>query len=297
MIMFQLLGPVSVADQPSDSVISRVRTVRAVLATLLRDANQHVSTDRLAECVWSNPPASAHANLRTHITALRRALNDCSDQLGERLTTRRGGPGDRAAYRLTAAPDEIDANVFTELADHGHEQLAEQHPRQAVETLRAALHLWRGPIGEDLPDTPALRAWAAELTERWLTAGDDLAEARLQVAVHAGLVATLRRRLAANPHRERTAELLIRALYAAGERTAAITAYERFRTQFVDELGIEPSSRLQDIHIGLLRDEPTANGKRTTSPLRGQTAIRLSQPVRHAPANRRHTASRLQPRR
>jgi DNA-binding SARP family transcriptional activator len=199
MIMFYLLGPVKVADQPSDSVISRKRVARALLATLLHHANQHVSTDRIADCVWSDPPASAHANLRTQITALRRALSDCSGGLGDRLTTRRGGPGDRAAYQLTAEPDEVDATVFTKLADHGHEQLIRQHPSEAIETLRAALHLWRGPIGEDLPDTPILRAWAAELTERRLTAGDDLAEARLQVADHTGLVATLRRRLAANP--------------------------------------------------------------------------------------------------
>jgi DNA-binding SARP family transcriptional activator len=299
MIMFYLLGPVKVADQPSDSVISRKRVARALLATLLHHANQHVSTDRIADCVWSDPPASAHANLRTQITALRRALSDCSGGLGDRLTTRRGGPGDRAAYQLTAEPDEVDATVFTKLADHGHEQLIRQHPSEAIETLRAALHLWRGPIGEDLPDTPILRAWAAELTERRLTAGDDLAEARLQVADHTGLVATLRRRLAANPHRERTAELLIRALYASGDRPAAISAYETFRAQLVDDLGIEPSGHLQEFHIGLLKDEPVDEvpATRTSGGTRSRTSARLTQSARRAPTNRRRAPGRrLSPR-
>jgi DNA-binding SARP family transcriptional activator len=262
MIIFNLLGPVSVADEPSDSAISRLRGVRAVLATLLHHANQYVSADRLAECVWLSPPASAQANLRTQITTLRRALDDCSTGLGGRLTTRRGGPGDRAAYRLTATPDEIDADVFTSLADRGHQQLAGQRPAEAAETLRAALRLWRGPIGDDLPDTPALRVWAAELTERRVSAADDLAEARLQVADHAGLVATLRRGLAADPHRERTAGLLIRALYADGDRRAAIAAYHMFRTRLVDDLGIEPSAPLQQIHIALLKDEPISGSSR-----------------------------------
>src|SRR5262249_23764615 len=151
--------------------------------------NQHVSADRLAECVWPTPPRSAHANLRTQIADLRGALDDCADGLSARLTTRRGGTGDRTAYLLAVEQDEIDANVFAGLADHGHEQLVQQHPAQAIDALQAALRLWRGPVGDDLPDTPTLRAWTAELTERRLIAADDLAEARLQVADHTGLVA------------------------------------------------------------------------------------------------------------
>jgi DNA-binding SARP family transcriptional activator len=296
MIMFQLLGPASIAHQPPDSAVARVRGVRAVLATLLHHTNQHVTTDRLAECVWPTPPASAYANLRTHITTLRRALNGCSTGLGQRLITRRG-PGDRAAYQLTATPDEIDAVVFTTLADQGHEQLITHHPGKAAQTLRAALRLWRGPIGEDLPDTLAQRAWAAELTERHLTAGDDLAEAQLHIADHTALIPTLRRRLATNPHRERTAELLIRALHATADRPAAITAYEQFRTQLAHDLGIEPSTRLQRIHIALLKDEPMANSKQPPTPLRAHAPTRRLQAAHHPPTKRRQTPSHPPPRR
>jgi DNA-binding SARP family transcriptional activator len=294
MIVFRLLGPVGVEHQPDDSALARVRGVRAVLATLLHHADQYVSADRLADCAWPDPPASAQANLRTQITALRRALDQCSDGLGRRLTTRRGGPGDRAAYRLAARPDEIDAAVFTTLADQGHEHLAGQRPRQAAEALRGALRLWRGSIGEDLPDTPALRAWAAELTERRLTVEDDLAEARLRLADHAGLVAALRRRLAADAHRERTAELLMRALHATGERTAAITAFEKFRSQLVEDLGIEPSARLRQIHIALLNDEPTTETAGATTPHRHSegTSAKSTKPTRQASTSRRRAPNR-----
>jgi DNA-binding SARP family transcriptional activator len=263
MIPFLILGPVAIAGQPPDGPMTRHRGVRAVLATLLHYANQHVSADHLVTCVWANPPASAHANLRNHIAALRRTLNDCLPNGGQRLTTRRGSP---AAYRLAATPDEIDATVFTALADRGHEQLANQHPRQAAKTLRTALHLWRGPIGEDLPNTPTQRAWAAQLTERRLTANDDLAEARLRIGDHIGLVATLRQQLATNPHRERTAELLIRALHATGDRTAAITTYQQFRTQLANDLGTQPSTHLQHLHHALLHNRPINRPARRRPP-------------------------------
>jgi DNA-binding SARP family transcriptional activator len=293
MIVFRVLGPVGVAHQPDDSVLSRLRGVRAVLAALLHNPNQHVTIDRLAERIWPNPPASAHPNLRTHIAELRRALSECSPGLEQRLTTRRGGRGESAAYRLAVRPDEVDAAVFIDLADRGREQLATRRPRLAAANLRAALCLWRGPIGEDLPDTPTLRGWAAELTERRLTANDDLAEARLQLADHTGLVAHLRRQLGANPHRERTAELLMRALHADGDRSAAIAAYEQFRTQLVDDLGIEPSARLQELHVALLRGALTANGIQSAMvpiPLRRDgNPVRFSQPTRRAP-EKRHRA-------
>jgi DNA-binding SARP family transcriptional activator len=259
MIVFRLLGPVGLAHQPEDSALTRLRGVRAVLATLLHHANHHVTVDRLALCVWPDPPSSAPSNLRTQIAILRQALNDSGAGMGARLTTRRGGRG-QGAYRLAVAADELDATVFARLADEGHDHLANERLEQAVDVLRGALRLWYGPAGEDLPDTPAQRQWAAELTERELAAGEDLAEARLRLRDHAGLVAQLRRQLSANPHRERTAGLLIRALRATGDRTAAIAAYEAFRAQLVDDLDLEPSAQLQGMRIALLKDESKAPG-------------------------------------
>ena len=61
MVIFQLLGLAAVAGRPPDGPLARHRGVRAVLATLLHHANQHVGSDRLAACVWANPPTSAHA--------------------------------------------------------------------------------------------------------------------------------------------------------------------------------------------------------------------------------------------
>lgn len=50
---------------------------RAVLAGLALEANRPVSLDRLSQMVWAGPtPASAVANLRSHVAGLRRAVGD-----------------------------------------------------------------------------------------------------------------------------------------------------------------------------------------------------------------------------
>lgn len=211
---------------------------------------------------------SVHANMRTHMTALRKALAMCSQGLSDRLETRRGGGGGAGAYRLVAEPEEIDAWLFARLADEGQQYLATGHPAAAAEGLKAALELWHGPIGEDLPDTLPLRSWAASLAERRLTASEDLAEARLVLEDHAGLVPRLRHHATESPFRERPVELLMRALHATGDRSSAIRTFQSFRVRLVDELGIEPSARLQKVHLALLRDEPILHAVRepTTTP-------------------------------
>lgn len=256
MVIFRLLGPVSVSGQPDGESPIATPRVRALLVALLRHPDQHVPLGRLAEYVWATPPASAQANMRTHIAALRKALDRSSPGLGQRLQTRRGSGGGEGAYRLVAEPEEVDASLFTSLAEQGQHLLASKAPLAAAKAVKAALRLWHGPIGEDLPDTLPLRSWAATLTERWLTAREDLAEARLMLEDHAGLVAGLRHHAAESPFRERPVELLMRALHATGDRSSAIRAFHSFRVRLVNELGMEPSARLQKVHLTLLRDEP-----------------------------------------
>jgi DNA-binding SARP family transcriptional activator len=279
---FRLLGPLEVVDAGRDVAITAGKR-RALLTLLLLHRNAVVPADRLIEELWSGrPPPTAAKSLQVHVSQLRKELVAAAGTDEAALLTRAGG------YVLEVPHDSVDIARFEDAVAAGEHALADGRPADAAARLRDALDLWRGPIGDDLPDTPALRAWAAELTERKLTAEDDLAEARLQLADHAGLVATLRRRLAANPHRERTAELLIRALHTTGDRNAALGAYQSFRAQLVDDLGIEPSSQLQTIHVELLRDDGATDGERARGGARsGQAMTR----IRHKPGNRRRALS------
>ncbi|MGC4808200.1 AfsR/SARP family transcriptional regulator [Micromonospora sp. DT233] len=230
--------------------------MRALLLALLLYADRYVSFNTLAEHLWFEPPLSAQANLRTHATALRRVLAQIAPGQQDRLHTRRGGVGGTGAYRLEARAEEIDSAAFTELAYRGQRELMTSQPAAAVDTLRQALRLWRGDVTEDVPQTLPLSSWAMSMRERRLTVIDDLAQARLAVGDHVGLAAMLRRHSSANPMRERAAENLMRALDATSDRPGAIAAFQEYRVRLIAELGIEPSPRLQKLHLSLLRGEP-----------------------------------------
>ena len=91
---FRLLGPVEAVGGDGLPIALGQRP-RTVLALLLLDANEVVSTDRLIEGIWSEaaPPASAAGSLQVNVHALRKAIGP------ERIVTR--SPG----YAIRVEPD------------------------------------------------------------------------------------------------------------------------------------------------------------------------------------------------
>ena len=256
MVRFYLLGPVGIRIPPNSRFPIPKPQIRALLVALLRHPGQHIPFDRLAEHLWTTPPASARSNMRTHLATLRKALDTCAPGLGQQIETRRAGSDGASAYRLVVDPKQVDTCLFTDLTAEGQHGLATGQPHLAIKALTTALDLWHGPIGEDLPNTLTLRSWATLLTERRLTATEDLAQARLMLGDHTGLVARLRDHATENPLRERATELLMQALHAAGNRPGAVAAYRQHRIRLADELGMQPSPRLRELHLALLREEP-----------------------------------------
>src|SRR5215468_7244046 len=73
---------------------------RGLLAVLAIRANERVSTDRIADELWSeSPPPTAQASLRVSVSKLRALLGDERDV----LETVPGG------YRLALAAEQLDA--------------------------------------------------------------------------------------------------------------------------------------------------------------------------------------------
>jgi tetratricopeptide (TPR) repeat protein len=157
---------------------------------------------------------------------------------------------------LRVGPDDLDAWRFERLADEGCRALRNSQPKVAVETLQAALGLWRGtPFGELSTDSFAV-AEAARLEERQLAALEARLEADLALGRHCEVAAELEALVAEHPYRERLLAHLLLALYRAGRQAEALRAFACMRRRLGDELGIEPSRSVRMLEEAILLQKP-----------------------------------------
>ncbi|WP_433732629.1 BTAD domain-containing putative transcriptional regulator [Nocardia sp. CA-129566] len=238
-----LLGPFEVRDAEDRPIPIAGVKVRALLARLAMEPGRVVPADVLADAIWDGRPPENGANaLQALVSRVRRAIG----------TTRVEGraPG----YRLVIDPVDVDVVRFERLTAAGRES-------RELAALREAEALWRGPALTDLLEVRFAADAAVRLDELRL----DAAECRLGLEVAAGndVLDELRVLAEAHPLTERIQGLLIRALYAAGRQADALAAYERTRDRLGDELGIDPSPELTELHLSILRQEPTPARRRT----------------------------------
>ena len=142
------------------------RKRRSLLALLLLNAGEVVSTDHLVEELWAGrPPKAAIGSLQNLVSDLRKALGR------ETVLTREPG------YVLDIDPNCVDLHQFERLVAQAAEG-GDAVRRSAL--LHEALALWRGPALADL----ALRALRlveiARMEELRTTAREELIEAELE---------------------------------------------------------------------------------------------------------------------
>ncbi|SEF37521.1 DNA-binding transcriptional activator of the SARP family [Amycolatopsis pretoriensis] len=242
---FLLLGSVDARSGAEHLRLTSQRQ-RALLAALLMTPNVVVPLQRLVEVVWGEAaPASAMANLRTHVSRLRQQLAALGG--GQRIQARAGG------YLIETRPDEVDVERFRRIASHGHRAFVAGDDALAAQLLGQALSLWRGQPLSGLPPTPAIDGEAQRLLEaRWAVVEDDC-RARMNLGACADVAGELRRLVADHPLHERLWSLLMLALAGAGQQAAALDAYSVIRDRLADELGAEPGPDLRDAHSAVLR--------------------------------------------
>jgi DNA-binding SARP family transcriptional activator len=236
---FRILGPLDVVIEGQSLTLGGHKQ-RALLAVLLLDSGRVVSTDRIVDALWGeHPPRTAPTSLQNLVSQLRKALGP------ELVETKPPG------YRLRIAPGELDLNRFRALVEKARVGVREDRGK----TLRDALALWRGaPLEEFTYDTFAASE-IARLEELRLAALEDRIEADLESGGDAELVGELEVLVAQHPLRERLRSQLMLALYRAGRQAQALSLYQEGRRALVEELGIDPSPALQNLHAAILRQE------------------------------------------
>jgi DNA-binding SARP family transcriptional activator len=248
---FRILGPLEICGSDGETVALRAPKLRTLLVVLLLRPNAAVSAGRLETALWPDrPPRSAPGVIRTYASGLRAALS-----LGEggRLPGLAKEPG---GYRLALAPGDLDLDVFDDLSAQGRDALARGDAARAAQLLADALGLWRGEPGADVTLDCDSAAILADVAERRVRAEEAWAEARLLLGGGADLIDRLRILVTEQPLRERTCGQLMRALYRAGRKTEALEEFHALRGRLADELGIEPSALIQDLHQRILADQP-----------------------------------------
>jgi DNA-binding SARP family transcriptional activator/class 3 adenylate cyclase len=238
-LTIRLLGPLDV-ERGGEVVAVAGQKQRAVLALLALHAGEVLPTEMLIDRLWGeNPPRTAPTSLQNAISHLRKVLG-----AGSVVTRPRG-------YALALDRQQVDAHRFETLLETAAGTEAETRLR----ILREALQLWRGPPLADFTYEAFAQGEIARLEDRRLAAREERLDAELELGRSADIVGELESLVEQNPLRERLRGQLMLALYRSGRQAEALQAYQEARRTLVDELGIEPSPDLQQLHASILRQE------------------------------------------
>src|SRR4051794_24073182 len=218
---------------------------RAVLAMLGLEANRPVTADRLIDGLWGEaPPPSAAKMLQNYVLRLRKAL---ADDGGAEIVTRGRG------YELRIDPSLVDACRLEQLVAGASRAAAGGEANGAA---REALALFRGEPLADVAHEPFAGAEIRRLEELRLTAAELAVDADLAAGHDQEIVPELDALLAANPLRERLYAQRMLALYRSGRQAEALEAYREARRTLVEEVGLEPTPELRELHDAILRQDP-----------------------------------------
>jgi predicted ATPase/DNA-binding SARP family transcriptional activator len=253
-VRISVLGPLEVRDAAGGLAPVGGARLRSLLIRLVISDGRPVSVERLAEDLWAGGgPAEAANAIQALVSRLRIAAGRDVVEYGP------------TGYRLAVDPGQVDARAFEQLVATARSVLADGDQAAGAELLAEALSLWRGPAFIDVADAPFAAAPITRLSELRLAAIEDRADADLGLGRGGELVPELEELAAAHPLRERLRGQLMRALYAAGRQADALSTYEDTRQALADQLGVDPSPALAEVHLAILRGDPQLTAEQTDS--------------------------------
>jgi DNA-binding SARP family transcriptional activator/Flp pilus assembly protein TadD len=247
-VEFCLLGPLIVRVNGALVPIPRGKQT-ALLAALLLQSGQTVTSPQLADLLWSPvPPPSSAITLQNYVKRLRQALGV---PVRDRIKTRPGG------YLIEVGPGELDVRSMEADLAGARRAAREAAWLTAAELSAAALAHWRGePLsGVELGPLAVIQE-IQRLAEIRTQAHELRIEADLHLGRDAEVIAELRQAVVTTPLREHLHALLMQALYRCGRRAEALEAYRQARRLLIDELGSEPGPELRALHQKILADDP-----------------------------------------
>ncbi len=261
--VFGLLGPLQLSVDGTVVPLGTPKQ-RAVLASLLMNRNRPVAADSLINVVWGeDPPSEARASLHAYVSNLRRLFGTVG--IDGRSMLEKVSPG----YQLNVGEFDVDLGRFIRERNEGVQAATAGRFSEASRHYTAALSEWRGDVLEDLRGFDFVSVFATAMAEDRIATHIALAESEIACGRAKTVTAALERLVADHPYREPAWEQLMMAYYISARQSDALDAYQRLKTILADELGIDPSPPLRDLHERILRQEPMDSKPPTNTTLAG----------------------------
>ena len=243
-VRFSILGSLHIEVDGCEVELGSPKQ-RALVAALVIDIGEVVSSARLAETLWGeDQPDDASRAIRTYVSRLRRTLFVAG---GERarsvLVTFPTG------YALIVDPQCVDACRFEVMVQTARKSRSAD---LTCDLTRAALALWRGDALFEF-DHERENTEASRLAELRRVATELSADAMLRLGRYQEVVEELDVAVVRDPLRERLRGQLMVALYRSGRQADALAVYRSLRRELVDDLGMEPSGQLRRLETAILQ--------------------------------------------
>ncbi|MFB9800109.1 BTAD domain-containing putative transcriptional regulator [Streptomonospora salina] len=241
-----MLGPISAWSHAGDPLPVGGPRQRCVLGTLLLELGKEVTVDRLIEYLWDDdPPRTARSVIQVQISHLRRSFPDV-------IKTTAGG------YLARVDPDDVDLHRFRSFVARAK---AAGDPAEEVVLWDEALTCWRGQpfsgTGSEYLGNTVVRPL---LEERW-SAWTAWAQCAFALHRYTEIVSRVTPLVRQDPFREQLQYFLIAALYRSGQRASALSAFQECRAYLAEELGVDPSPEVMELHGRILRETESDVGR------------------------------------
>ena len=248
-VTINVLGPLEV-NRGRTPVLLTSRKQRLLLARLALTPGQLVERHELIDLMWGDtPPAAAPARLSSHITRLRHQIEVPGERLIFPIAT---------GYRLEIDRDRLDLTRFRHVAGTA----ATGSPESSLPALGDALRLWRGrPDLEELHQSPLVAALDGE----YLQTVHEYAAAAVRHGTPELALPELRSAAAHHELDEPLHARLIAVLGSADRHAEGLAWYDAIRRRLDDQLGVRPSSALQNALTSVLQNETDSATLRTAT--------------------------------
>ena len=222
---------------------------RACLAVLLLNANRILPATRLIDLTWDHPPITADSILHNYVSRLRAVLDQRGGNGWQLIRTHESG------YELAVDPELVDAGRFETRLAAGRRHRTEGDVHRAIEALEAALAEWRGTPLLDFANERFAVAEASRLQQLQLAAVEELVDLQLGLGRTSEALERLEGFVRSAPLNESLRAHHIRALVAGNRQADALASFEALRHALAEELGVDPSEDLVELHRKVLRHE------------------------------------------